>query len=590
MTLNEHQIRAVTTTCSRVLVLAGPGSGKTRVIVERVARLITELHFSGSDILLLTFTRKAAAEMRDRLTQRVGEAHVRRMTIGTFHGVCFSILKQYGELLGYRPATLTVFDDTDQRDMLNDIIDGRGAKINKGAMEQLLQDFGTRGWSVLKQAETEHPQEAKVFAEYRTRLRECNAVDFGLILADVERLMTQHPHVREALRAKWRHILIDEYQDTDHLQFNLHEIIDPENLFAVGDSDQAIYSFRGATLDVLLDFSTSHFAGEVIELPTCYRCATRIVDTANRLIAHNENRIAKSIEAARDYTGQAFSDDVRDVEIEANEIAACCFTGVHNDNTTAVLSRTKRYLEPIAAELDRLGVKYTFVGRDGDWLSRDYVRQFISFLTLVHNPHDNLAFMRIRAMIGMSADAYAAARVKAASDELSHLQAVEAMTGKPLFGKDRREANGDSLKAWAGELVAKFASHAMELLDHTNAWAINHSSDSLADYLAWIKQRDMQDDLTEQPCERVVLMTIHAAKGLEFDSVIVAGCHEGHLPHSRSKTPADIEEERRLMYVAITRSKDGLVLSHAQSVPDWNGRPHPVAPSRFIAELFEDKQ
>lgn len=590
MTLNDQQLQAVNTDGKRVLVLAGPGSGKTRVIVERVARLVTKCGYSGHDILLLTFTRKAAQEMRDRLTERVGEQHVRKMTIGTFHSVCLLIIKQYGELLGYRPSTLSVYDPIDQRDIIDDVVAGRSAKIKQTSMDELLEAFATRGWSVVHEYERTHTQECKVFAEYRARLRENNAVDYGLILADVQRLIETHPDVRAELKARWKHVLIDEYQDTDRLQYNIHTLLDPDNLFAVGDSDQAIYGFRGATVEVINSFATEYFDGEVIELPVCYRCALDIVDKANRLIAHNTVRYDKSIVAARAAFGAVSAKTSENPDAEAAYVLALIRERTDN-NSFAVLSRTKRGLDRVADMLDESFVSYIRCGTVSDFWSGAAAKKFLAWLQLVINRRDNLAFMRIRRSVGVADDAYASVRVRAVSEECGHVEALEGMSGHKLFTNGTEEECGDDLGKWVPYMLGRMAGcldaeTGAAIADATEKWMAANSH-SLAAFLLWVQQRDIQDDAAEATDGAVMLMTVHAAKGLEFDTVAVVGMHEGHVPHSRATKPEEVEEERRLLYVAITRAQNRLLLTHSNVVEDWGGRPKSAKPSRFIAEMME---
>lgn len=591
MNLNKQQTAAVTTDGKRVLVVAGPGSGKTRVIVERVARLVRG-GYSGHDIMLVTFTRKAAEEMKSRITERIGEVETRKIWCGTFHSICLRMLREWGERLDYRPDTLSIYDDADQRDLLDDVIEQLRVKVKRAALEQIVLDYGTVGAGSLETHEAQHPTECKVFRHYRMRLRENNALDYGLILTEAHRLLSWNTDILDHYRAKFKHILIDEYQDTDRLQAEIVRMLAPENLFVVGDSDQAIYSFRGATLQVLLDFQTEHFDAEVIELPACYRCARQIVDAANRLIRHNAKRIAKEIVAVRDCSGKVSYRPVEDQPGEAiyyaGFVAASQSIKVAD---VAFLSRTKAALNPIADALDAADVKYLFVGREASLFTMPVVKQFVSFLTLAVNPKDNLAFLRIRKVIGIDDDAYMRIRQRAVSNEMSHLEAAEAMTGDPLFTAAEREVNGDDLMKWCGTVATapKFSAppEIAALLKIAGQGHKDGRWATIYDFLMWIQQRDLQDDLLPEDTPGVKLMTCHAAKGLEFDTVCIVGCYEGHMPHSRAKTDDDIEEERRLMYVAITRAKDTVVVTTPAQVSGWNGQPRTVNPSRFISEMGE---
>lgn len=584
MTLNEQQTKAVATDGKRVLVVAGPGSGKTRVIIERVARLVRG-GYSGHDIILVTFTRKAAEEMKTRITERIGEHETRKIWCGTFHSICLRMLREWGGRLDYRPDTLSIYDDADQRDLLDDVIQQLRVKVKRSALDQIVLDYGTVGAGSLETHEAQHPTECKVFRHYRMRLRENNALDYGLILTEAQRLLSLFPDVLEHYRAKFKHILVDEYQDTDRLQAEIIGMLAPENLFVVGDSDQAIYSFRGATLQVLLDFQTEHFDAEVIELPACYRCALRIVDAANNLIRHNSMRIAKEIVATRDHRGVVDTVVWATAADEARSLAAGKPCG-----DIAYLSRTKAALCPIADALDEAGVKYLFVGREASLFTMPVVKQFISFLALVVNPKDNLAFMRIRRLVGIDDDAYSRIRLRSVSDEMSHLEAAEAVSGAPLFAADVRKTNGDDLLLWSETVAQSPSFNAPEIAKFREIIAKGHEDGrwcTISELLAWIQQRDLQDDLMPDDTPGVKLMTCHAAKGLEFDTVCIVGCYEGHMPHSRAKSDDDVEEERRLMYVAVTRAKDMVIVTAPAQVTGFNGQPRIVSPSRFITEMGE---
>jgi len=591
MILNSQQQQAVQTAARRVLVLAGPGAGKTRVITERVRHLVRDCGVSGHDVLLLTFTRRAAAEMQSRITEAVGERETRKMWIGTFHAVCLRILREYGEKLGYKPATLTVYDECDQRDLLTDIVAARGAKIKQGALGEVLQAFGTRGWSAIDEYRRLHPTECAVFDEYRMRLRENNAVDYGLILAEVQRMFTEHQDVLEHYHAKFRHVLVDEYQDTDRLQYNLHTLLEPAYLFCVGDSDQAIYSFRGATIEVLLDFATDHFDATTLELPLCYRCGREIVTAANALIGHNEKRIAKSIEAALDHessvTAHCASADDAEPRLVVDVVKDVLGTGDCEPRDIAVLARTRRWLQPIGDALTAAGIPAACIDQDRDFYERPDAKLFHAFMTLAVNDRDNLAFLRTRHAIGVDDALYAQIRLHATQSEQSHAEAAVALMARPLFDPAKREANGTSLRSWTEMLLQTKGLRRdtiEELRRRIDAW-LETGPDDVHEYLLWLQQRDMQDALIEDR-NVVRVMTIHAAKGLEFHAVIVAGAIEGHLPHSRAgSTEAGLEEERRLMYVAATRAKAVLCITFPLAVQRGMVSV-PAKVSRFVLEMI----
>ena len=588
MKLNEQQTKAVTTSGNHVLVLAGPGAGKTRVLVERVAYLLEEQCFSGYDILMLTFTRKSAQEMKERIVERVGESLARKITIGTFHGVCLRILKECGSYLGYNSETLSVYDDIDQKDVLDDIIAGYHKKIDNKILSALINEFRIKGPIVIDMYKDLYPSECRIFSEYRNRLKENNAVDYGLILTEVQRLFVSYPEVRQRYQTRWKHILVDEYQDTDTMQYNLHSLIDPLYLFCVGDSDQAIYLFRGASMQIMLDFGIDYFDSEIIELSGSYRCAKSIVSAANNLIKMNTIRYDNSIFAYRSYEGEIRIDGYETPEDEADDVADSIRYAIAADipmSEIAVLSRTRKPLQLISSELDRINIPNIVIGKRNDFLNEPAVKLFHSFLSLIVNPMDNLAFCRVKRLLDIDDTEYQQIRLSAVQDEIGHLAAYLKRYPDGWWLESIIKECGNNLLLWKNHICDCDVLGSLQ--PDVEAFILKWSEENgtkIQDYLDWIQQRDIQDEIQDNE-DVVKLMTIHAAKGLEFQYVIVIDANEGNMPHSRAKTPEAIEEERRLCYVAITRAKDRLAFTQSANKMVYGQRMLPATPSRFLREI-----
>jgi len=585
--LNEQQRQAVTTKGKHVLVLAGPGAGKTRVLVERVVNLMFKSNCSGYDILMLTFTRKAAKEMKERITARVGQTLARKITIGTFHSVCLRILKECGSQLGYQPDTLSVYDERDQEDILLDIIETNQTKINSKILTALINEFRIKGPNIVDIYRELYPNECRVFAEYRSRLKENNAVDYGLLLTEVQQLFLHHPDIISHYHNKWKHVLVDEYQDTDYMQYNLHTLMNPDNLFCVGDSDQAIYSFRGATIEVILNFRTDYFDSEIIELSGSYRCAKSIVTTANNLIRHNSQRYEKSIFAYRKSDGEVNVSSYPTQEAEATAVVRHIMNRVEQQQPLSdivVLSRTRKPLQIIASDLELMQIPHVVVGMRNDFLNEPQVKAFHAFLSLIVNPRDNLAFCRLRHFLRVDNLAYAKIRLEATRDEISHFHAYLRDSGE-WWPENIIQGCGFNLLLWKVCIYRQWGFESIkDDLDHLILQYTEENACNIQEYLEWIQQRDIQDEVEEET-DMVRLMTIHAVKGLEFNHVVIIDMNEGHLPHSRAKTAEAIEEERRLCYVAITRAKAQISITRSINKVAFGQRLLPAEASRFLREI-----
>jgi DNA helicase-2/ATP-dependent DNA helicase PcrA len=601
--LDPDQFAAVTTDARRALVLAGAGSGKTRVLTERIAYLIEQCHASPSEIVAVTFTRKAAAEMRERLVARIGSAAY-RVTMGTMHALALHQLQRFGELIGLRPGQITVYSEWEEDFLLRTVateigaFKGKSWKTPKKAVDKAFSDFYATG---IEPADFDPT--FNLFNAFMGRCRENNALTYGGILTGFMLLL---PLVKQYLG--WRHVLVDEVQDLDRLQWGLLESMArdlPATLFAVGDTSQAIYQWRGAAPEYLLE-NTDTF--HVLRLERNYRSGVGIVEAANRLIEHNLMRLPVTMQACR----KASTRIGRAPGMDSARTAQCVGLTIAEGSVPrdiAVLARKHVLLQRVAEELDALGVPYLYVGRKAALTNSQQFRRFHAFLKLLVNPRDNFAFLLIRDDLDVSDDEYAVVRALAVQLDIGHLEAwIKTGSGAAI----------DFFQGWNGDdYVDEVGGEVYALLHPDDCADIENGCAGLDDdpvmsfladfnkarplpertvsaYLNWLSTYDVQDEIPPSDPEGpgvVTLATIHGAKGLEWPCVILAGCNEGILPSERAVRSGDIEEERRLAYVAITRARDVLLMAVRPERSEKPGRDgqmrlyeSPV--SRFVAEAW----
>jgi DNA helicase-2/ATP-dependent DNA helicase PcrA len=623
--LNPAQREAVLTTEGPVLVIAGAGSGKTRVLTRRIAHLLHAVGVKPPEILAITFTNKAAGEMRERLVDLVGPP-ARAAWVMTFHAACGRILRREAPRLGYR-TNFTIYDSADQ------------VRLVKQCLEELDRDpkrFTPRGiHSQISNAKNQlvGPEEYKsrvasfydqtvadVYELYQRRMFGSNAVDFDDMLYLTVDVLERFPEAREKWQQAFRYVLVDEYQDTNHAQYRLLQLLAlPDmNVFAVGDPDQSIYAFRGADIRNVLEFERDFPGAKTIALEQNYRSTNNILEAANGVIAHNRERKPKNL-----WSELGEGDPVRAVEVEdehaearyvAAEIAMLVEQG-YNGNEIAVFYRTNAQSRVLEDVLVRQGVAYQVIGGPR-FYERAEIKDLVAYLQVIDNPYDAVSLLRIanrpRRGIGDST----LAKLMSFADD-AEMSLWEAM--------DRCEAAGVGTapaKAVAGfrTLVLSLMSSAEELdvaelieavLDRTGylesleaertieaqgrienlqelvalarEWLESATEPSLSSFLQEVSLYSDQDAIRGEG-SLVTLMTLHNAKGLEFRAVYLIGMEEGIFPHSRSIEEQGIEEERRLCYVGMTRAMERLTLLHASSRMLYGGRSYNL-PSRFLDEL-----
>jgi DNA helicase-2/ATP-dependent DNA helicase PcrA len=625
--LNPAQREAVLTTEGPLLVIAGAGSGKTRVLTYRVAHLINAIGAKPNEILAITFTNKAAGEMRERLDHLLG-VRARAIWILTFHAACGRILRREAQRLGYK-SSFTIYDQADQ------------LRLVKSCLEQLDRDpkrFTPRGiHSVISRAKNElvGPAEykervssfydqtvAEVYELYQRRLFTSNAVDFDDLLYLTVDVLERFPEARERWQKAFRYVLVDEYQDTNHAQYRLLQLLAGEhrNVCAVGDPDQSIYAFRGADINNILDFERDFPGTRTIALEQNYRSTNAILRAANAVIENNRERKPKNLFSELGEGEPVEAIEVEDEHAEARFVAARIASLVeegYSANDVAVFYRTNAQSRVLEDVLVRQGIAYQVIGGPR-FYERAEIKDAIAYLQVLDNPFDAVSLMRIankpRRGIGDSsiarlvtfADAQgislwdALPRADEAGVGAAPLKAVKALhtllaslmsqaqeLPVPELIERVFERSGylDTLEAERTIEAQGRIENLQELVGVAREWLDNTQEPSLSGFLQEISLYSDQDAIRGDG-SLVTLMTLHNAKGLEFAAVFVLGMEEGIFPHSRSIEEQGIEEERRLAYVGMTRAKERLTLLHASSRSLWGSRAYNL-PSRFLDELPE---
>ena len=646
-TLNGPQREAVVTTEGPLLVLAGAGSGKTRVLTYRIANILEQDLAAPWEILAITFTNKAAAEMRERLAQLVG-TRSRGMWVSTFHSMCVRMLRADAERLGFT-KNFTIYDTDDLKRLYKDImaelnIDPKRFPVNQlmNRISQAKNDLVTPGNfdahdPVGKVAE-------RVYERLQERLRAANAFDFDDLLLYGYLLLKNHEDVREAYQDRFRYLMVDEYQDTNRAQYAITQLLAAKNrnIMVVGDDDQSIYSWRGADLRNILEFESDYPEAKVVKLEQNYRSVGNILAAANAVIANNQHRKEKRLftdsgdgEKISVYLATDERDEGRWI---AGEIDRRRAEGTSYNNM-AVFYRTNAQSRMLEDMLLRAGVPYRIVGGTR-FFDRAEIRDVMAYLTLVVNPADDIAAKRVvnvpRRGIGKTTieriDQYGremnmpfltAAELAVVDPDIrvSTRNAVgefiQVIKDGATYGGDLRkvvemiidkagliralqdegtdEARGrvENIQEFLGVVDEFVQTHDAEESDFAAPTVGEDESaepvrvlrgDSLADFIEWVRLRTDLDTVTEDG-QAVTLMTVHSSKGLEFDCVWVAGMEETLFPHMNSVgDAAAVEEERRLAYVAITRARKRLCLTCAQQRQIF-GQTHANPVSRFIGEI-----
>ena len=622
--LNPAQLEAVTHDEGPLLVVAGAGSGKTRVLTHRIAHLIQERRASPFEILAITFTNKAAGEMRDRISALVGPV-AQKMWVSTFHSACVRILRRDAGRLGY-PSAFTIYDQADAVRLTGYVI--RDLNIDPKrfpprsvhATISAAKNEGTSAEDYAEAASVIHERRiSEVFTEYQTRLRRAGAMDFDDLLSVTVELLLTEPEVLEYYQRRFTHVLVDEYQDTNPVQNNLVMLLAEEhrNVCVVGDTDQSIYAFRAADIRNILEFETTFPDATVVVLEQNYRSTQNILDAANAVIANNMARKPKDLwtESGRGdkivhFQGEDESDESQWV---AHEISTLHAGGDLRWSDMAVFYRTNAMSRVVEEQFLRSGIPYRVVGGTRFYDRRE-IKDALAYLKAIVNPSDEVSIKRVinvpKRGIGDQTigrlDAFARSHGVTFMDALRRWDEAE-VAGRSARGIESfltmvdelaTETDGGpatliesilSRTGYAAELEAERSIEAegrLENLAELVGVARDFESvDAFMEQVALVADTDALPDDDDPTDTGVVLMTLHAAKGLEFPAVFLVGMEEGIFPHMRSLTePAELEEERRLCYVGITRARQRLYLSNAWCRSLYGSTQY-NPPSRFLDEI-----
>ncbi|HJS75397.1 MAG TPA: UvrD-helicase domain-containing protein [Vicinamibacteria bacterium] len=619
--LNPAQRDAVETLEGPLLVLAGAGSGKTRVITTRIAYLM-EKGVAPSNILAVTFTNKAAGEMRDRV-QALAGARAKELTIGTFHAFSVRLLREHGaSALGLSPS-FTICDSADQLSAVKSVM--RELRVHETAMHP----SAVLARISLAKNRMEAPGDdlvSAVFERYREHLARSRTLDFDDLLLESVRLLKEHPKVRDSCRKRYRYVLVDEYQDTNRPQYEIVREIGGthRNVCVVGDDDQSIYGFRGADVQKILGFHRDFKGAKVVRLETNYRSTRPILDAANAVIRNNPDRHGKTLASAlgdgEPVRLMRLPDETTEAQFVVDEILRLVRRSGARLSDVAVLFRTQVQPRPFEAELRSRGIPYVLVG-GMSFFDRKEVRDLVAFLRIASNPDDEQALLRIlntppRGIGKTTVDrllAFATAEGISAANAFERAGEIEGMN------PDAIEAYGD-LRARIARVAVDRATHDLparlgslveavdyksevrrlysdpmtrearwagveEMLNFAENYTRRASSPTLQGFLEELALTSGDEPSErESPGEAVSLMTLHSAKGLEFPHVFLVGMEEGLLPHARAVADGACDEERRLAYVGITRAMRTLTLSLASERAKY-GKRVAAMPSRFVYEM-----
>jgi DNA helicase-2/ATP-dependent DNA helicase PcrA len=628
--LNPEQRAAVEALDGPVLVLAGAGTGKTRVLTTRMAHILCTGRARGSQVLAVTFTNKAAREMKERIGALVGGAVEGMPWLGTFHAIGVKILRRHAELVGLKSG-FTILDADDQIRLVKQVIESEGLDKDRWPGRQLaalIDGWKNRGLTPDKVPRGEafafaEGKGAQLYAAYQKRLKELNAADFGDLLLEVLRLFLENPDVLKDYQGRFRYILVDEYQDTNVAQYLWLRLLAGgsarPNLCCVGDDDQSIYGWRGAEVDNILRFEADFPGAVVIRLERNYRSTGHILGAAAGLIAHNKGRLGKTL-FTDDAIGERVAvagvwDDEEEARGIGDDIEALRKSGTRLDEM-AILVRASFQMRAFEDRFVTLGLPYRVIGGPR-FYERQEIKDAIAYLEVTLNPANDLKFERIvnvpKRGLGDTAVRRVTELARARGGVPLYQAAREIVETEELTGKARKSLADllASFERWRGLIEGMKHTELAELIldesGYTQMWQNDkspqahsrlenlkelvrfmHEFETLQGFLEHVSL--VMDVDTADGEERVSLMTLHAAKGLEFDVVFLPGWEEGLFPHQRSldeSGAAGLEEERRLAYVGLTRAKRTAKVSFAQNRRN-RGLWQAAAPSRFIDELPED--
>lgn len=626
--LNPEQKEAVKTTEGPLLVLSGAGTGKTKVLTTRLAYILANRKANPWECLVVTFTNRAAREMKERVENMIGDVAT-AVWLGTFHSICVKILRSHAELVGLQ-SNFTILGEDDQKRVVKQILEANAIDSQKYPPQTILEKIGRwkdKGLSVDKiDADYKENITTQVYKLYQARLLELNCVDFGDIILYALNILMSNPDVLDKYQSRFKYIMVDEYQDTNVTQYLLIRLLCQKhrNLCCVGDDDQSIYSWRGAEIENILRFNKDFTDAKTIRLERNYRSTANILAAASCLISHNEGRLGKTLKVAENSPAQK-ADNAKikvvstyngeeEAQFVIDEISALVRDG-YQYSDMAVLVRTAAQTREFEEKFISEAIPYQVIG-GLKFYERAEIRDALAYFRVVLQPHDDLALERIinKPARGIGAKSVEKFQTEARMHRISLYMAIEKLlaeggvSGKAKnalsdlmekFAEWRRAMNAVTPDELAEQILEDSGYIDMLKMDKSveapgrlenlkelvNVMSDTEKYPTLADFMEHVSLVMDKDDMTND--NKVMLITLHSAKGLEFDIVFLPGWEEGLFPHQRSMDEggsAALEEERRLAYVAITRARQKLYISMAHNrrvYGQWQNN----LPSRFINEL-----
>ena len=621
--LNPEQQRAATHETGPLLILAGAGTGKTRTIVARITWLVSQ-GIAPSSILAVTFTNKAAREMKERIAGMLDSEKASEITASTFHALCVRILRTDADKLGYK-NNFSIFDQGDQLGLIKKVINrvtSHDEKVDPGLAQNMISKGKNNGWNA-----NDETTIGAVYNRYNRELRALNAMDFDDLLVQAVKLLDEHPGVREKWRSRFRHMLVDEFQDTNNLQLRLVSLLasdDPPNVCVVGDDDQSIYGWRGAEVSNILEFEKHFRNPEIIRLEQNYRSTNAILGAANRLIKNNPHRRGKNLwspqEGGDPVHVVCVPDDKKEAEFVVNEIGALRTANNIPWEHFAIAYRMNAQSRLLEECLRRLRIPYRLVGGKS-FFDRREVKDVLATMACLINPSDDVALLRI---INTPPRGIGMTTVELALEQSAkaHRSLFDTLTA-PEFREQVSRKTAESIRSFGDELASRRihlltpgadAAHIVsQFLGESGFFddlkrscktpeeALNReggareilraltdhqkrSNSGLQGFLDEMMLDRERDEDKKEEAKGVTLITLHAAKGLEFPHVFLLGAEDGLIPHERSKSEGTVDEERRLFYVGITRAMKSLTITHCLHRTKF-GTAMYCRPSPFLQEI-----
>ena len=580
MRLSEEQKKPAYTESKKALVIAPAGSGKTRVLISRIEHLIKNKNVSPYEILSFSFTRKSANEIKERLKKQLGNDAI-NITCGTIHGCSLNYLQRFGEMANLKPGKITIYSEWEADVLLKEVAkdmgwhDGHKWKvIKKGEIDRAFHIFYTTGkWM------QDNEKCNEIMKAFFDRCRENNALTYGMILISFLKII---PKISGYLNLC--HVLVDEIQDLNPMQWEIvNQLSKKGSLFAIGDQRQAIYGFQGGDVEYI---SRNKHLFDIYNLTDNYRSSANIVEAANNLISHNNMDICEPMVAIRDEMDEILpmigmdSDKIKEL--------ICDYLAPEIVEKTAVLARNHWLLEKLSRLLTESGINHEYIGKKTKLTRSEPFRRFHAFLKLIVNPYDNFSFLLIKDYLGITPEEYRGIRWDASVEYMSHFEAWKALSVKESYAWQewlKSSEPGDFSTVVDFMKDINFGFNTEPIFDFIYGWIFKNYDGTIDQYLNWLATWDIQDEVKEES-GGLMLMTIHGSKGLEWPTVIIAGLNEGIFPSKQSISKNELQDERRLAYVAMTRAEDQLILTSRPLEKDDGGQiKNPV--SRFIQESLK---